>query len=72
MIPLVRGLEIQSASQDMSLTAALTLVLAHENRRSKWLSAEDLDLSFMSDRQAAITPELHQGKHCQYGIALNG
>jgi len=50
LFPLVRGLQIQSTSQDMSLTAALTLVLAHENRRSKWLSKDDLDLSFMSDR----------------------
>ena len=43
LFPLVRGLQIQSTSQDLSLTAALTLVLAHENRRSKWLSADDLD-----------------------------
>jgi hypothetical protein len=45
---LVRGLEIQSTSQDLSLIASLTLVLAHENRRSKWLLADDLDLSFMT------------------------
>jgi TnpA family transposase len=62
LFPLVRGLEIQSTSQDLSLTAALTVVLAHEDRRAKWLPVNDLDLSFMSERWRRLVLEEHQGK----------
>jgi TnpA family transposase len=62
LFPLVRGLEIQSTSQDLSLTAALTVVLAHEDRRAKWLPVDDLDLSFMSERWRRLVVEEHEGK----------
>ena len=47
---LVRAIEIQSTTQDQALLKALEVVLAHERKRSDWIAAEDVDLSFVSDR----------------------
>ena len=35
--------------------AALSFVLAYEDRRPKWLPSNDLDLSFLSDRDTKIS-----------------
>ena len=44
--------------------AALFFVLAHENRRPKWLPTGDLDLSFLSDRWRKLVVEIRDGKTC--------
>jgi TnpA family transposase len=50
LFTLVRSLDIRSTTQDQSLMEALTFVLEHEHRRGQWLSAQRLDLSFVSDQ----------------------
>lgn len=54
---LVRSLELQSTSQDRSLPVALEFVLKHEQRRSKYLPSDDLDLSFISERWRRLVVE---------------
>lgn len=50
LFTLVRSLDIHSTTQDQSLVEALAFVLEHEHRRGQWLSAQRLDLSFVSDQ----------------------
>ncbi len=59
LFALVRSLNLRSTTQDQSLIEALTFVLEHEHRRSKWLSATTIDLSFISEnwRQLVIIPQ---------------
>jgi TnpA family transposase len=59
LFPLIKSLEIQSTSQNLSLMTALTFLLANENRRSKWLSADNIDLSFMSERWRKLVVDDH-------------
>lgn len=47
---LIRSLDIRSTTQDQSLMKALAFVLEHEQCRTRWLPAEPLDLSFISDQ----------------------
>jgi TnpA family transposase len=57
LFELVRSLELQSTSQDRSLPVALEFVLKHEQRRSKYLASDDLDLSFISERWRRLVVE---------------
>jgi hypothetical protein len=59
LFPLIKGLEIQSSSQNLSLMTALTFMLANEDRRIKWLPADNLDLSFMSERWRKLVVDDH-------------
>jgi hypothetical protein len=47
---LVRAVEMQSTTQDEALLKALAVVMAHERKRVDWIAADDVDLSFASDR----------------------
>ena len=46
----MRVLSLQSTTQDRSVLDALSVVLQNENRRAEWISAENVDLSFASER----------------------
>jgi TnpA family transposase len=59
LFPLIKGLEIQSTSQNLSLMTALTFILANENRRTKWLPIDNIDLSFMSERWRKLVVDDH-------------
>jgi TnpA family transposase len=59
LFPLIKSLEIRSTSQNLSLMTALTFLLANENRRAKWLSADNIDLSFMSERWRKLVVDAH-------------
>jgi len=76
LFQLVKSLEIESTSQDRSLMAALAFVLAHEDRRPKWLPSNDLDLSFLSDRWRKLVVEIRDGKTClvrqQFEVCILG
>lgn len=50
LFSLVRSLDIRSTTQDQSLIKALAFVLENEHRRSRWLTSETLDLSFISEQ----------------------
>ncbi|MBV8884045.1 MAG: Tn3 family transposase [Chroococcidiopsidaceae cyanobacterium CP_BM_RX_35] len=50
LFALLRSLDIRSTTQDQSLMKALGFVLEHEQRRSRWLPAETLALSFISEQ----------------------
>ena len=47
---LVRALSLDSTTQDRSVWDALNVVLQNENRRAEWISGENIDLSFASER----------------------
>ena len=55
LFDLLRLLDIQSASEDATLTEAMAFILAHQHKRCKYLPVE-IDVSFMSAawRQLAI------------------
>jgi TnpA family transposase len=59
LFPLIKGLEIQSTSQNISLMTALNFMLAHEDCRTKWLPADNIDLSFMSERWQKLVVDDH-------------
>ncbi len=59
---LVRAIEIQSTTQDQALLKALEVVLAHERKRSDWIDAEDVDLSFVSDRWQKLVKNSEAGQ----------
>jgi TnpA family transposase len=62
LFQLVKSLEIESTNQDRSLMTALAFVLAHEDRRPKYLPSNDLDLSFLSDRWRKLVVEVRDGQ----------
>lgn len=47
---LARAVEMESTTQNQSVSKALAIVLANERRRSDWIPAQGIDLSFASDR----------------------
>jgi hypothetical protein len=47
---LARAIGMKSTTQDQALLSALEVVLTHEHKRVDWIAAEDVDLSFASDR----------------------
>jgi TnpA family transposase len=49
LFDLVRSLDIRSASQDKTLMNAVSFILEHQSRRSKWLPT-GIDLSFASSK----------------------
>jgi TnpA family transposase len=53
LFQLVRSLPIHAATQDQSLMEALAYILAHENRRSRYLD-DTLDLSFASEARQRL------------------
>ncbi|WP_233171851.1 Tn3 family transposase [Dyella sp. ASV21] len=59
LMRLARTLEFVSATQNQSLIAAMTVVLANESRRVEWISAE-VDLQFCSERwrKLILRPEI--------------
>lgn len=47
---LARAIVMKSTTQDQALLSALEVVLNHEHKRVDWIAAEEVDLSFASDR----------------------
>jgi hypothetical protein len=54
--------ELQSTTQDQALLKTLEVVLAHERKRADWVAAEDVDLSFVSDRWQKLLKDSKDGQ----------
>jgi TnpA family transposase len=61
LFDLVRSLDLQSTSQDLTLTQAVTWILNQEERRSKFLP-DEIDLSFISPQWRQLVVEQQEKK----------
>jgi TnpA family transposase len=59
---LVHTLHLESTTQDHSLLTALTSVMVHQDRRAEWAPADEIDLTFASERWHALVCRTRHGQ----------